>query len=583
MFIFRLLRLSLIVVVSFNLAPAQVADDKSKENEKQQIVLFEQIAKNAEALRLPENRALISAKLAEGLWRFDEKRARAFFQASVGELITAQIQAEANKKQAGMLYGLVNGISPRQEILTMIAARDAEFALDAFYKSRPAKIAQILTNPEEFKKPTSQQFVQNEIYFEQSLIARVSEQNPQRAIKLIRESLAKGVTYEAIGLIEKIKIKDPELAAEFAGEVADKLLATDFNKTNRDFSIAASFVTQYGKKPEEGEKMVKVDEKKLRGLAALIANNILKADEDYHYEIESLLPIIEKFAPENVAALKQRKARMENTGERREYAAYEKFIESNPSPEKLLSEAEKFPESFRNQIYYAAAEKSAQTGNVAQAQRIISTNMSQEEAENYLTQINYSLISKAITDGRFEEAQLLINEIPAENARFASLVQLATSVYQKNPAENKKQTLAILEQARAIIPQPAETIEEMSNLMQLAMTLAEIEPEQSFQTIEAMTQPINEYVEASAIVSKYRNDGMLRQGEMVINAYGGVSGFYNLTPVLTRMKNKDFKRTLSFINGFQRLEVRVNLLLQLIDLSPPGSKNNIAPTIRLGK
>jgi hypothetical protein len=42
----------------------------------------------------------------------------------------------------------------------MIAARDAEFALDAFYKSRPAKIAQILINPEELNKPASQQFVQ---------------------------------------------------------------------------------------------------------------------------------------------------------------------------------------------------------------------------------------------------------------------------------------------------------------------------------------------------------------------------------------------------------------------------------------
>ena len=209
--------------------------------------------------------------------------------------------------------------------------------------------------------------------------------------------------------------------------------------------------------------------------------------------------------------------------------------------------------------------------------------MSQEETENYLTQINYGLISQALVDGKFEEANLLINEIPADNARFASLVQLATSIYQKNPAENKKQTLAVLEQARALVPQPAETIEEMSNLMQLAITLAEIEPEQSFQTVEAMTQPINEYVEASAIVSKYRNEGMLRQGEMVINSYGGVSGFYNLNPVLTRIKNKDFKRTLSFINGFQRLEVRVNLLIQLIDLTPPESKTNIGPTILLGK
>lgn len=582
MSISRLFSLLLVAVVSFNLAQAQTAEEKSIETETQQLTLFEQIAKDAEAFRLAENRALVAAKLAEGVWRYDEKRARALFQTAVSELVAAQIQAEANKKQSGMLYGLVNGISPRQEILTMIAARDAEFALDAFYKSRPAKITGILNNPEEMKKPTSRQFVQNEINFEQTLIARVSEQNPQRAVKLIRESLAKGITHEVFGLIEKIKLKDPELAAQFAGEVADKLLAADFGKMNQEFSLAASFVAQYGKKAEADEKPLKVDEKKLRDLTGLLAKLILKSDDEYSYEIENLLPIFEKFSPENLSALKQRKAKLDNTSERREYAAYEKFIASNPAPEKLLSEADKFSESFRNQMYYAAAEKSAQSGNLAQAQKIIQTKMSQEETENYLTQISYNLVSKAIADGKFEEANLLINELSDENSRFAFLVQLAATVYQKNPSENKKQTLAILEQARVLVPQPAETIEEMSNLMQLAIMLAEIEPEQSFQTIEAMTQPINEYVEASAIVSKYRNEGMLRQGEMVINAYGGVSGFYNLNPILTKLKSKDFKRTLAFINGFQRLEVRVSLLIQLIDLTPPESKIGVAPTVRSG-
>ena len=191
MFISRVFSLLLVAVVLFNLAQAQPAEEKSKEIEKQQLALFEQIAKDAEALRLAENRALVAAKLAEGVWKYDEKRAREFFQTAISELVVAQIQAEANKKQAGMLYGLVNGISPRQEILTMIAAHDAEFALDSFYKSRPAKFNGILTNPEEMKKPTSRQFVQSEISFEQTLIARVSEQNPQRAVKLARESLAK--------------------------------------------------------------------------------------------------------------------------------------------------------------------------------------------------------------------------------------------------------------------------------------------------------------------------------------------------------------------------------------------------------
>ena len=545
---------------------------KNLEIEKQQIALFEQIAKDAEALRLAENRALVAIKLGEGFWRYDEKRAREFFQIAVNELVAAQTQAEANKKQASLLYGLINGISPRQEILTAIAARDAELALEAFYKSRPPKIMAILSNPEEMKKPTSGQFVQNEIYFEQTLINRVSEQNPQRALKLIRESMAKGVTYEAISLIEKLRTKDPELAAQFAGEVADKLLATDFDKLNQDFSIATSFISQYGKKPEEGEKPLKIDEKKLRDLTSLVVRNILKADEEYGYEFESLMPIIEKYSPENVATIKKRIAKLENSAERREYAAYEKLMESEPSPEKLLAEAEKFSESFRSQMYYAAAEKAAQSGNVAQAQKIITSKMSQEETENYLTQITYGLISQAMTNGKFDEANLLINQLPNEASRFSYLIQLASSIYLKNPAENKKQTLAVLEQARILVPQPAENLEDMSNLMQLAITLGEIEPEQSFSIIEPMTQPINEFVEASAVVARYRNDGTLRQGEMVINAYGGINGFYNLNPILTTLRAKDFKRTTEFIGGFQRLEVRISLLMQLIDTTPPEIK-----------
>ena len=295
------------------------------------------------------------------------------------------------------------------------------------------------------------------------------------------------------------------------------------------------------------------------------------------------MPIIEKYSPENVAVLKKRMAKLENTSERREYAAYEKLMESEPTPEKLLAEAEKFSESFRSQMYYAAAEKSAQSGNVAQAQKIITTKMSQEETENYLMQINYGLISQAMTEGKYEEANLLINQIPNETSRFSFLIQLAAGIYQKNKTENKKQTLAVLEQARALVPQPAENLEEMSNLMQLAIALAEIEPEQSFQTVEPMTQPINEFVEASVIVSKYRNDGTLRQGEMIINAYGGINGFYNLNPILTTLKTKDFKRTISFINGFQRLEVRISLLMQMIDPAPPEIKTEAAPmTVKTG-
>lgn len=574
---YRVPALSLILVLTFAYVFAQTADNKNEERQKQQTVLLEQIGKDADGLRLPENRALVFAKLGEGSWSADEKRARQFFQTSVNELIAAQTDAEAEKKQQqGNLYGLLYGTTPRQEILLMIAARDAEFALDAFYKSRPPRIAQALVpNSAESKKDDLRQYAQNEINFEQGLINKLSEQSPNRALELFRKSLARGVTYEAFNLIEKLKAKDLELAAQMANEVGGKLLAADFEKDSQTNSLAASFVGEYGKKPEPNQKTVKVDEKILRDLTAKIVKNFLKS-EDGGYEVEYILPIAEKYAPESVATLKQKKAKYDKENKREDYDAFSKLMEGNPTPEKLLSEAEKFSDEFKNQIYYAAAEKAATGGNVEQARKIIASKLPENESENYLTQINYNLISQAMTAEKYDEAALLINQIPAETQRFYFLLQLATTVYQKNPAENKKQALSVVEQARALIPQPPETLEDMSLMMQIAATVAEFEPEQSFQILESLTYQLNEFLEASAVVAKYRNDGSLRKGEMVVNSYGAVNGLNNMAQILATLKKKDFGRTTTLINSFQRLEVRVGLAILLIDNPATDTPNTIA-------
>lgn len=573
----RLLSPLFAIVFFAALVSAQTPDEK-KETDKLQTALLEQIAKDADGLRVPENRAMVALRLGEGLWKHDEKRARAYFQTAINELIRAQTDAEANKKQAGVLYGLINGTSPRQEILMTIAARDAAFALDAFYKTRPPKIARLLEDAGEKKKFESQQNAQTELNFEQSLINRVGDQDPQRALKLIRDSLAKGVTYEAVSLIEKLKAKDMEAAEKFAAEVGEKLVAADYEKDSQTFNIASAFVAEYGKKPEGDEKPVKVDEKILRDLTAKVAAAFLKSEENY-YDIEYILHIAERFAPNTVAALKQKKAKYDKENQREEYESYSKLIESEPTAEKLLSEADKFSDEYKNQLYYSAAEKFAQSGNVAQAQKIIKQKLPEEDGENYLSQINMSLISTAMSEGRFDEANLLINNLPQDNTRFYNLISLATAIYQKNPAENKKRAAAVIEQARALIAQPAETVEDINLLIQVAATLAEIEPEQSFQILESLVFPINEFVEAQNVVSKYRNDGNLRQGEMVVNNYGTIANAFNLNQILPTLKNKDLKRLTAFVNNFSRAEVRIGLEMQLVDYAPPADTRVDAPPV----
>ncbi len=568
MYKFRLISLTLMFFFAFSSVFAQVSDEKKAEKQKQQNVLLEQIAKDAEVLRLPENRALVLAKLGDGYRNTDEKRARQLFQSAINDLVTAQNEADAEKKQNGSLYGLIYGTAPRQEILMLIANYDAEFALDAFYKSRPPKIAQALAaNNTEKKESEGGQFTVNETNFEQSLISKVSEQSPQKAIKLFRESLAKGVTYEAFNFIEKLKTKNFDLADQLAVEVADKLIASDFAKDAQAASLSAAFISEYGKKPEPNVKTIKIEDRMLRDLMAKIVKNLLKSEES-GYEIESLLPLVEKFAPESLAALKQRKAKYDKENRREEYAGYTQLLESNPSPEKLLSEADKYPDELKNQLYYAAAEKYAQSGNVEGAKKLIVSKLPENERENYLTQMNYNLINQAITAEKYDEAAGLINLIPVENSRFYFLIQLATTIYQKNPTDNKTKALGVVNQAREMIPQPVETLEDISLLMQLATTVAEIDAEQAFPILESLTYQINEYVEAAVIIGKYRSDGSVRRGELIVNSYGAVNGLNSMTQILSTLRNKDFGRAAAFVSGFQRPEVRVSLAMQLIDNLP---------------
>ncbi len=62
-------------------------------------------------------------------------------------------------------------------------------------------------------------------------------------------------------------------------------------------------------------------------------------------------------------------------------------------------------------------------------------------------------------------------------------------------------------------------------------------------------------------------------------------GIYSLTSVLQTLKSKDFDRVLRFTNGFSRLDVRVSLMIQLVDWNLPmsGSARNIIMSYPRGR
>src|SRR5688500_17136653 len=73
--------------------------------------LIERIQADVEQLKLPENRALINAKLGAAIWETDKDAAKALFRSAVADLIAALQCAETNKSPNTALYDRIQGQS----------------------------------------------------------------------------------------------------------------------------------------------------------------------------------------------------------------------------------------------------------------------------------------------------------------------------------------------------------------------------------------------------------------------------------------------------------------------------------------
>jgi hypothetical protein len=553
----------LFFLFSFN-AFAQNPDDVAKQKILRQTKLLDQILTDAKSLRLPENRALVLARVGSAYWKTDEKQARKLFQEAAADLITAQSEAENEKSGKQYFQALIYGQSPRLEILNLMAVCDAELALEVMAKTRPAKIAQALNEPDSNSMTTAGQYAASEIATEQHLVALAAEQNPQTATKRIRESLKKGATYETLNLLRQIYTKDAETANQLAAEVVEDFLKKDLSKNQQTGEIIGYFICELGRDKAPGEKSLSVPDKLIRDLSLKLTDNWLDPKTNQFSGYGYCNAIIQKLFPDRFAQVKQKLDKMSNQSQTQENQEYTKITQSETPPDEMVARAENFSPSYRNEIYRIAADKYAQNGNLAQAERILSNNISADESERYLSQFYANLANQAASQGKFETANSYANQISDENQRMMTLIYLAQLIFQKDQKENRGSAIAVLEQVRALISDPPENQNDFNGVVNLITAYAEIDPNESFRLLESLTPPLNEIIQANFVLAKFRSYGGYRQGELEITN-GNYMGVYNLEYVVQNLKNKDFDRALQFTNGFTRPEIRIKLEMQLID------------------
>lgn len=546
---------------------ARPADD----SQERRALLVERIIAEVSNLRLPENRAFVLARAGDLVCKSDPKEASNMFRSSIGELVNAQMTAEAERKQPS-LDDLLNSRATRPNLLRTIAQCDAELALDSLYKSRPTAVQRaLITSPESLPKGGSEAanvstISQSELNLEQSLMRFAAEQNPARAKELIEASLKKGLSGETVNLLIKLNKIDPERAASLAGDVTSTLLAGSFGSAGRvetqSINAATQLLYEYTRPKRPNETPLKLDPQRMKELVEKLVTFFATGSNTYSaFFYARLMPAAEKLSP---VAYRQIKAldQKNNRGRPSPVSQFEntKFLQTKPPADAIMAYAKKAPAASQPQLFVAAANKLAEGGEYDRALAMLNSSLTGDALDNAVNSLNWFYAHALMNQGKFTEAERLIDQFGESNHR-AALLELAKKAYKKDPAEQRTYAVAILDKARSLIPDSPETSGETTLMLQLVAAYAEVEPDTAFHLFESMVPRFNEIANAMVTVSSYQGQPNVRQREFVLTSSG--TNFNLDAGVINAMAAKDLARTLSLIDMIDRPENRVSIKLQL--------------------
>ena len=555
--------------------------------EKKALVLIDEILKEAANLKLPENRIRLQAGAADLLWKHDEKRARGLFKQamdSLGDLIAEMSAPQASRivnRTSDYLILMQVRTQLRREIIPMIAQHDPRLARDLLRGSR-----QSAPTGERNREGNDQ-----ERRLELELASQIATTDPSQALQIAVESLESGPLEEELpGIIQQLATKDRDAAAKLVSALMKRLRSVNLPTDRAACSVAVGLLhlainreegdSESGDKRGSASQPTQIlDDTTLRELVDIVTAGALASlaidsrspsagrQNDGLVlvgEIQSLMPVVEKYAPARAAVLKRKfteasgslPSGLSDLMERREDVGSAVV----GSVESLLEAAAKAPPESRDTLWAQAAMKALGDGDTDRARQIVSEHCSDlDERDNLLEQIDTQALERATEAGRLDEARQLLSQVSIEE-RVAVLIQFATRASTNG---DKKAALQILEEARNLVGTQAANGAELNALLGVARTYAALEPARSFDIVEPIVDHLNRLLAAAAIVDGFEFTKYFKDGELI--QVQGQSPLISLVlqcaDDTARLARADFERARAVADKFQNSDVRLKARL----------------------
>lgn len=539
---------------------------------KKALRLIDEVIKEAQSLNVLENRIRIQIAVADLLWPLDERRAVTLFKAAVsgfGELVSG---IERGDPQYANLAHLPFQL--RQEIQQAAARHDPKLALDFIRATRNVISSQMRAN---YGQPNL------ESQLEIRVAAEVANKNVTQALTIAEESLDLGIDQGTVDFVRTLQAKDKEAANRFLSDVIKKLRAEDFAKNPAAFYAAANLVNNWFESNRSeanqtdgqgNENMLPtLDKRAVQDLTGVIIKAAMSDGTNNNYgryagmsrnwlmQLQPMMPDIEKFAPSQAPALRQRIAEMEklNLMQNNPWAKYQELF-NNGTSEAVLEASKDAPPEMQDQLYQHAAWKAVNEGNLERAREIARDRISNpDQRKEVIANIDRQLMSKAYEQDRLDEARALLARLPSNEERVNHLCQFAMNAVGKG---DKATALQLVNEAQAMLNPRAQSYPELSSQLQVARACVEVDFSRGMSIIESGVDRVNELLAAAIVLNGFDLQQYFREGEFVLNSGNSLSSVVQgISEQLGPLAQKDFDRTRSVAERFQRAEIRVRALL----------------------
>ena len=566
----------------------QATEDEIKASKSQELAKAKGIALLGELdgligeIKSPVTRIKAQLQVAQLLWSSDEKRAAKYFSDATNGFKEYLASIDASSEEYPQKQ--YQGITLRFEIINVLAEHDPDAALSFLYSTVPQP------SPYNRRDGDSQ-----ETTLELSIANRILRTDANRALQIARRSLKTRYSTDLLSTVSLLRQQNPELASQFANEIASKLL-TDKLLTEPDAANVAIGLLRSSPGPVKSGQPVNpnglqpptpvLPEAQYRELLQKAVTEALSYGEqsprNYTPErvaawnllqgLQQLGADVDSVMTGGVAAVQKKLAEISN----QQFGTvlhYENEIANN-SVDAALGVIENVPAEQREQLYIQLAGREANNGDFARARQIINERVSNPfRRRQSLQNVEQQEAYRAISTGKVEKALRIISGWRNSRERANYLSEIISQI---GPGQKRANAINLLEQAKTLLgasPQ-AQDQNQMNALLELARAFAKYDTRRSFEILDPLIEQFNEICAAARTMEgfgseSYEDDELnLQNGNSVAQIADRVAA------VVGTLALTNFERARATSERIKLPEVRLKIYLDIAQQTIQGTDLN---------